>query len=128
MKKQTRKWLEMADYDRGTAHAMFRARRYVYCIFMCHLAVEKALKGLYWEFLRKFPPKTHSLLFFVKELNLRLPQDLLDFIGKLNDASVVTRYPEDLQKIVKAYPRRVAQEYLRETEKVLQWIKNQLPS
>jgi len=118
----------MADYDRETAHAMFRSRRYVYCIFMCHLAIEKALKGLYWELTGKFPPKTHSLLFFVKELHLRLPQDLLDFIGKLNDASVITRYPEDLQRVVKAYPRRVAQEYLRATDEVLQWLKKQLPA
>lgn len=128
MNEQTRKWLEMSNYDQETAYAMFRSRRYVYCIFMCHLAVEKALKGLYWEFTEKFPPKTHSLLFFVKELNLRLPKDLLDFIGKLNDASVVTRYPEDLQRIVKAYPRRVAQEYLHTTDEVLRWIRSQLPT
>jgi HEPN domain-containing protein len=60
--------------------------------------------------------------------DLRLPEDLLDFIGKLNDASVVTRYPEDLQKVVQAYPRRVAQEYLRATDKVLRWLKRQLPA
>jgi HEPN domain-containing protein len=67
-------------------------------------------------------------LFFVKELHLRLPQDLLDFIGKLNDAGVIMRYPEDLQRVVKAYPRRVAQEYLRATDEVLQWLKKQLPA
>ncbi|MFQ5796014.1 MAG: HEPN domain-containing protein [Candidatus Bipolaricaulia bacterium] len=117
----------MSDYDWETAKAMFRSRRYVYCIFMCHLAIEKALKGVFWEVKEQFPPKTHNLLFFVKELALPVPQELLDFIGKLNDASVVTRYPEDLQKVVKAYPRRVTQAYLNQTEEALQWLKAQLP-
>lgn len=127
MKEQTQKWFEMSDYDWETAKAMFRSRRYVYCIFMCHLAIEKALKGVFWEVKEQFPPKTHNLLFFVKELALPVPQELLDFIGKLNDASVVTRYPEDLQKVVKAYPRRVTQAYLNQTEEALQWLKAQLP-
>lgn len=127
MKEQTRKWLEMSDYDWKTAQVMFRSRRYVYCIFMCHLATEKALKALYWEFTGRFPPRTHSLLFFIKELALLVPQELLDFIGKLNDASVVTRYPEDLQKAIRAYPRRVTQEYLKKTKEVLRWLKTQLP-
>ncbi len=126
MKEQAQKWLEQSDYDWETAKALFRSRRYVYCIFMCHLAIEKALKGLYSEIKKQLPPRTHNLLFFVKELTLSVPPDLLDFMGKLNDVSVVTRYPEDLQKVVKAYPRRVAQEYLNKTYEVLKWIRTRL--
>ena len=37
----------------------------MYCVFMCHLAVEKALKGLYFERLRRVPPKSHSLVFLL---------------------------------------------------------------
>lgn len=126
MDEQTEKWLAMSNYDLETAQAMFRTRHYVYCIFMCHLALEKALKGLYWELKRQFPPKTHNLIFFAKELSLKMPQHLLDFLGKINDASVVTRYPEDLGRVIKAYPRRIAKAYLQQTEEVLQWIKTSL--
>ncbi len=115
----------MSDYDWETAQALFRSRRYVYCIFMCHLAIEKSLKGLYWERKAEYPPRTHNLLYFVKELTLPLPQDLLEFLGKINDASVVARYPEDLQKVVKAYPRSVTKEYLQKTREVLEWIRKQ---
>jgi HEPN domain-containing protein len=31
----------------GTAEAMFDAGRYIYTVFMWHLSIEKALKGLY---------------------------------------------------------------------------------
>lgn len=39
-------WFEQADYDYDTAVYMSQGERYVYAVFMCHLALEKALKGL----------------------------------------------------------------------------------
>ena len=39
-------WYFQSDYDLETAFDMFRSGRMVYCIFMCHLSLEKALKGL----------------------------------------------------------------------------------
>uniref|UniRef100_A0A7C4YD27 HEPN domain-containing protein n=1 Tax=candidate division WOR-3 bacterium TaxID=2052148 RepID=A0A7C4YD27_UNCW3 len=41
------------------------AGRYIYTVFMCHLSVEKALKGLYVKKFKKNPPKKHNLIFFV---------------------------------------------------------------
>ncbi len=38
-------WFLQSDYDLGTAEDMFRSGRYIYCFFMCHLSLEKALKG-----------------------------------------------------------------------------------
>jgi predicted nucleotidyltransferase len=35
--------MEMADYDSGTAKAMFQTERYLYVGFMAHQAIEKAL-------------------------------------------------------------------------------------
>ena len=40
-------WLIQADYDIDTAEYMLRGARNVYAVFMYHLALEKALKGLY---------------------------------------------------------------------------------
>ena len=45
MKKETKNWLDSAKYDMETAEHMFNTGRYIYTIFMCHLAVEKALKA-----------------------------------------------------------------------------------
>ena len=47
MKKATANWLASADYDMQTAEAMFESKRYLYVVFMCHLALEKTLKALY---------------------------------------------------------------------------------
>ena len=57
MQKRTEEWLKQADYDLDTADYMHAGGRYHYAVFMSHLAVEKALKGLYFEMRRQFPPE-----------------------------------------------------------------------
>ena len=59
--KPPEEWFRQADYDLETAEAMFKAGRYIYTVFMCHLSIEKALKGLYAKRFRKDPPKIHNL-------------------------------------------------------------------
>jgi len=48
--------------------------RYIYVLFMCHLAVEKLLKALYESISGKVPPKTHNLIYLTKAVNLELPE------------------------------------------------------
>ncbi len=65
MERQTEEWLKQADYDMDTADYMYKGGRYIYAVFMCHLSVEKALKGLYFEQLRKIPPKSHNPVYLL---------------------------------------------------------------
>lgn len=59
-------WYFQSDYDLETAFDMLKSGRTVYCIFMCHLSLEKALKGLLIKKTGEFPSKTHSLMYFGK--------------------------------------------------------------
>ncbi len=97
-------------------------RRYMYTVFMCHLSLEKALKGLYAEKIRKEPPKTHNLLYLIEKMKLKLPEDLHDIISTLNRVSVTTRYPDDLQRILKDYDKKKTKKVLDQSKKVLQWL------
>lgn len=77
-------WFTQADYDMDTAEYMLRGGRNVYAVFMCHLAVEKALKGLYQSRLGKVPPKTHNLLYLLNQVGLAVPQSTGEFLVRLN--------------------------------------------
>ncbi|MEW6033029.1 MAG: HEPN domain-containing protein [Bacillota bacterium] len=59
---EVREWFSQSEYDLGSAEAMFDSGRYTYAVFMCHLAVEKALKGLVVQRTAKAPPRTHNLV------------------------------------------------------------------
>ena len=39
--KLPEEWLKQSEYDMGIAKAMLKTGRYIYAVFMCHLAIEK---------------------------------------------------------------------------------------
>ncbi|MEK6714705.1 MAG: HEPN domain-containing protein [Candidatus Omnitrophota bacterium] len=126
MRQETKNWLDMVDYDLTTARQMFKTGRYVYVIFMCHLAIEKAFKTIVCEETNKVPPKTHDLIHLINLGKIKLRANLLDFVGIINNAGIVMRYPEDLAKIISSYPKGVTKKYLDKTLEVIKCIKEDL--
>ncbi len=125
MDDRQKEWLKQADYDMDTADAMQSAGRYFYAVFMCHLSIEKALKGLYAKFLDEVPPKTHNLLYLLNKIGKKPEAELERFLIKLNTASVATRYPDDLAKIQAAYTQDAAREMIAKSKDLLIWVKTQ---
>ena len=125
MNEKHAEWLKQADYDMDTADAMFSSGRYFYSVFMCHLSIEKSLKGLYSKKLAEVPPKTHNLLYLLNKIGTKPDQELLKFIIKLNTASIATRYPDDLSKIQAAYTEKITKEMIEKSKDVLKWVKTQ---
>jgi HEPN domain-containing protein len=104
---------------------MFSIGRYFYAVFMCHLSIEKALKGLYSKKLHEVPPKTHNLIYLLNKIGKKPDQKLEKFITKLNTASVATRYPDDLAKIQSAYTEEITKEMIEKSKDALKWVKTQ---
>jgi len=61
MAKDQNEWFRQSDYDIATAQALTDSGRYIYAVFMCHLSIEKALKGHYYKKFGEQAPKTHNL-------------------------------------------------------------------
>ena len=118
-------WYFQSDYDLETAVDMFKSGRNVYCIFMCHLSLEKALKGLLIKRTEEFPSKTHSLIYFADKLGLDMSDSNYEFLFMLNKISVPTRYPEDLRKLFLTYSKERTESILNQTKEVQLWIKQQ---
>lgn len=124
--KNSQEWGRQADYDMDTAKAMFDSERHIYCVFMCHLSIEKALKGLFAVKLGKNPSKTHSLVYLAQSTRLNLPEHIREFLEMLDSVSVPTRYPEELQELIKEYSKDKTKNLLDESEKTLKWLKQEL--
>jgi len=125
MNDKHEEWLKQADYDMDTADAMFRSGRHFYAVFMCHLSIEKSLKGLYTKVLQEVPPKTHNLLYLLDKIGRKPGQELEKFIIRLNTASVATRYPDELAKIQMAYTEDITKKMITQSKEVLAWVKTQ---
>lgn len=124
--KSPEEWFRQADYDFETAKALFDSGRYIYTIFMCHLSIEKALKGLFAQQFKKDPPKIHNLNYFCDKLKITINDDFQNFIDTLNTLSVPTRYPDTLERLLKDYKKEKTKKILEQTGKLLIWLKQQL--
>lgn len=125
MNKNTENWLQQSSYDFETARALRTSMRNVYAVYMCHLSIEKALKGLVFHLTDTIPPKTHSLILLLNKAGRKPAEELSRFVLQLNDASVATRYPEDFSQMLATYSNELTDSILLNTEKALEWIKTQ---
>jgi len=62
LRKDSQNWIALADYDLETAVHMLETGRYLYVVFLCHLALEKVLKAHVTEVTQTSPVKTHDLI------------------------------------------------------------------
>lgn len=126
MAKQPEEWFKQSAYDLKTAEIMLENKRFIYAVFMCHLAIEKAVKGIYQYRLNEVPPKVHNLIYLVEKIGLSPSEKLYNAIFELNRVSIPTRYPDDLAKMKSEYKKRNTLEIINNSKEVLKWLKNQL--
>lgn len=62
----------------------------------------------------------------LKQISVRSPEPIGRFIVKLNEASVATRYPEEIKKLPKDFTQKIVKEILSTGRETLVWIKKQL--
>jgi HEPN domain-containing protein len=118
-------WFFQSDYDFETASQMLQTGRNIYCIFMCHLCLEKALKGLYTKRLNAVPPKIHDLMYFVDKIGLTMNEANRSFAMGINGLGLATRYPEDLRRMIKFYTQEQTNEIYEQTKAIQLWLKAQ---
>ncbi|MCR4419020.1 MAG: HEPN domain-containing protein [Clostridia bacterium] len=119
-------WMDQAEYDFSAAEAMFKARKYIYCVFMIQLALEKALKAVFVQRTGQAPPRTHKLVYLAELAQAALTEEQIQFLGLLDAVGPSARYPKDLKAAMKEYSRRIAGEHLARAREILQCVKNQV--
>lgn len=124
--KPSEEWFKLTRHGLEKAEAVFKAERYIYTVFMCHLSIEKALKGLYAKCFEKDPIKTHDLNYLCDIIGLNLSEEHQIFLDSLNDISVPVRYPDDIKKIVSIYKKSRTERILNESKELLKWLRKKL--
>lgn len=60
--------------------------------------------------------------------DLRTASAMLDFIGEINNASIPTRYPDDLKQMTREYNRKRVDNYLTQARRTIRWLSRQARS
>jgi len=122
MKLTAKKWVEQAQYDLETARAMLSSGRYLYVLFCCQQAVEKALKASIVERSEESPPRIHSLPRLAQICDLNPEEERLTFLAGLSAFYMQTRYPEEIEAVGAKITREKAEAALHQTEETLTWL------
>ena len=103
---------------------MLDKKHYAYCLFFCHLAVEKELKRLYLLRREELPPTIHNLVRIVEKSGLQLDEATIKILHELTTFNIKARY-----EIIKAeFHRKATKSYtktwLKQTENLLARLKS----
>jgi HEPN domain-containing protein len=108
MKKITRKWLNYARIDIGTAEEIIDDDTLTPSVtFHCHQCIEKVFKALLAEH-EIIPPKTHNLLQLLRIIKDKIAEPDISFesIEHINETYIDSRYPDEIELLQEIYPSR----------------------
>lgn len=119
-----RKWVEQINEDILSAEALFKSRRWLYVGFLCHQAIEKAVKA-YWFATRDDQPyylHNHFRLLEGCGLKAQLDERQLRFLEIMSPMYISARYPEYKSQIARMLTEEGCAYIIDETKKLTQWI------
>lgn len=122
-------WLERVVYDLETARAMLKTGRYLYVVFMCQQAVEKALKAILSLQEKEVKP-IHNLskLAALAELLSEFDEEQSVFIDDLSAYYLNARYKETISDLSKNIDKQAARAYLHKTKDLIAWLTQKMKS
>jgi len=124
--KIVRYWLNASTHDLEMAKSLFRTGKHDYCLFLCHLSLEKLLKALATRVIKDHPPFTHNLLFLAGKADLQLSKAQIELFDQINRFNMEARYPEDLEAFYKKSNKVYAKRYMDATREMWKWLRQKL--
>ncbi|MBR0201556.1 MAG: HEPN domain-containing protein [Bacteroidaceae bacterium] len=121
-------WLDHVHEDISSAECLFMGGHWLYVGFLCHQALEKALKAYYTANNDDDPPYTHShtRLLNVCGLTDELTDAQLRFIALMEPMYIEARYPEQKAETAKMLNKEACQHIISNTKELTQWIEEKL--
>lgn len=106
-----------------TIHAP--GKKYNDAVFFCHQSIEKQRKAVLLNQSAHNVFRTHDLKELYAQTQLNMPKEFTTFLLRLNPHYMVTRYPDVSGTAgYENYDEGIAKEFIDETRKALQWLKN----
>jgi len=120
-----KEWLKRAEEDMKSAKVMLETNHYTWCAFISQQALEKCLKAGYVKKKNYIPPYTHKLERLCEILEIKPPEDILEWIIRIDKYYIVTRYP-DYKKTVDIPTKDIAKTIYNKTQEIYKWLMTNL--
>lgn len=94
VEKQLVFWKTSADRNLKTAQDLYKTKHYDACLFFCHLALEKYLKGLVVFSTNEFAPYIHDLAKLAKLATLDFADKTMSDLRTITTFNIAGRYDD----------------------------------
>lgn len=85
-------WLKGSKEALTVANDLYKSKHFHFCLFFCHLALEKLLKALVVKHTSKPAPQIHDLVKLAHLANLKPNSNLDAQLEEINSFNLETRY------------------------------------
>ena len=116
-------WVNTAEEDWDSVVVLFNGKKYSHCLFWAHLVLEKLAKA-HWVKNNEgnIPPKIHNLITLLKQANVDLGKETMNFLDDYNAFQLSTRYPDYLSRIYKLCTKKFTEAQLEQVKEVRQCL------
>ncbi|MCR5642618.1 MAG: HEPN domain-containing protein [Prevotella sp.] len=122
-------WLYHVHEDISAAECLLQGGHLLYVAFLCHQAIEKALKAYYAAYNDDEPPYTHSHMRLLDVCGLTgdISPEHLRFIDIMVPMYIKARYPEQKVAAARSLSKDGCLHIIETTKELTQWIEERLP-
>ena len=120
-------WKDTASHDWETALSLFKSKRYDACLFFCHLAIEKILKGLVVEKTKESPPYTHNLAHLAEIAGVSATEEQMKGLAEIATFNISGRYDNIKRAFYKKCTKEYTEKNLKKAQQLYLWLKKQFP-
>ena len=122
------KWLSQVHEDISAAECMYRGGHWLYVGFLCHQAIEKALKAYYIATHDDDPRYTHSHTILIADCGLtdKFSPEQLRFIDMMVPMYIRARYPEYKRAVAQTLDKKICKDILTRTTEITSWLEQLL--
>ncbi|MBP7331392.1 MAG: HEPN domain protein [Firmicutes bacterium ADurb.Bin373] len=128
MRAQSSVWIDIADDDLDAAEHCLQGKRFLWAMFMCQQAVEKAIKAVYFEKTGETPPKKHDLISLAGSAGIleESTREMKDLLRRLSLYYIETRYPDKRAALETKCTQDHTKEILARSKGAVEWLKSML--
>ncbi len=119
-------WIKSSELDLETAEDLFKTQHYHYCLFFCHLFVEKIIKARIVKNTGENPLPIHKLRLLTKDTGIEFSKEQLKLLDKITGFNIKARYNDVKFKFYKMATKEFTEEYFKKSKGIYQWLKKQI--
>ncbi len=120
-------WYTAAERSWKTAQYLLTGKRYDACLFFCHLALEKVIKGLVILETKELAPYIHDLPKLANLAKVSCSPEQVAELRVITTFNIAGRYDTEKMMFYKHCTKEYTQLHFKEAKRFFLWLKKKYP-